>query len=214
MFVFVYLHYNQLEIMKENHFSAISLRKKDKNFGIFQFEIEPQTYEFLNSFNPFFSQWIECPIQMNAVTYNYEGRPLETIECNHPVSVDNAIIHDQLYQNCNLDKPTQRLNHLIEASLGKISSRVYQIAFFIDLSDSLVARFSSTLKVKIHDRSSVTKSTIPDYTIDIQELEKDTPIVLGKLVRSVSSWNYYILGQPVKAYSKNETVKEIQRNFL
>jgi tellurium resistance protein TerZ len=141
---------------------------------------------------------------------------LETVYFGRLRSDDGAIVHSGDDRRGDAGKDDGRDNEIIELQLNKITPRVQQIVFYLNSykgQDFADIPFS---KIRIFEGSRhEVKEVFATFNLSAEAaFSGHVAMVLGKLVRTGSNWEFSAIGEPLKTQKITETVELIQQRYL
>lgn len=195
--------------------SSISLEKEGKKLeqvciGLNWGAIEKK--QFFGLFNE--KQGVD--LDGSVTMFDKTGSMLDTVYYKKLWSFDIAINHSGDDRSGDAGGDDGLDNEVIQINLNKVSQDVEQIVFYLNSFKGQSFSSIPYSKIRIFEgNNKEVKEVFATFNLSAEEsFAGKVSMIMGKLIRKGSNWEFKAIGEAVSAKGINETIKTIQNSYL
>lgn len=163
-----------------------------------------------------FKENVDVDLDGSVSMFDKNGSALDTVYYKKLISSDQAISHSGDDRGGDKNGDDGRDNEILEINLKKIDTNIEQIVFYLNSYKGQDFAEIPYSKIRIFEgNKNEVKEVFAtfDLSADAQFAGK-VSMIMGKLIRTRSNWNFQAIGEAIAAKNIEETIRQIQLKYL
>jgi tellurium resistance protein TerZ len=167
-------------------------------------------------FGLFNAPTVSVDLDGSVAMFNQNGILLDMVWFRQLVSMDNAIRHSGDDRTGDTAKADDIDNEIIRLNLRMINPDAHQIFFFLNSFKKQSFSEIPYAKIRVFEgNTQEVKEVLATFNLASEPaFAGKVGMIMGKLVRTRSNWEFKAIGEPINTFEPNSTAELIAKKYL